>query len=234
MLEALGVSRRYGWRWALRDVSLAVSPGETLALLGKNGSGKTTLLKTLAGLLRPTRGEVRVNGEPLSREAKRGIGLLAHESMLYAGLTMRENLEYAAGLFGMGRAEAAERMNALTEALGVSERLDEPARAMSRGIGQRAALARALLHEPAIALLDEPFSGLDPEAAQRLDGVARALCGRGGRIVVFTTHDVSRAFGTADRIVVLSGGELAYDARVENADREEALAAFDKSPGNRV
>ena len=96
MLEALGVSRRYGWRWALRDLNLAVSSGETLALLGKNGSGKTTLLKTLAGLLRPTEGAVRVDGETLSRDAKGGIGLLTHESMLYEGLTIRENLDYFA------------------------------------------------------------------------------------------------------------------------------------------
>ncbi len=114
MLEALGVSRRYGWRWALRDLDLAVSPGETLALLGKNGSGKTTLLKTLAGLLRPTQGVVRVDGEPLSREKKGRIGLLSHEPMLYVGLTIRENLEYFAGLFGMEREEIPGRVNLLS------------------------------------------------------------------------------------------------------------------------
>ena len=232
MLEALGVSRRYGWRWALRDASLALAPGETLAVLGKNGSGKTTLLKTLAGLLRPTRGEVRVGGEPLSRGAKARIGLLSHEPMLYKGLTMRENLAYAARLFGVGRAEARERMNALADALGVSERLDEPARALSRGLAQRAALARALLHEPDVVLLDEPFSGLDPEAAGRLEGVARALCGREGRVVAFTTHDVSRAFGMADRIVVLAGGRLVHDAEAGDSGREEALSAFDERPAS--
>ena len=105
MLEALGVSRRYGWRWALRDLSLSVSPGEALALLGKNGSGKTTLLKSFAGLLQPTEGVVRVNGEPISREAKGRIGLLSHEPMLYAGLTIRENLGYYAKLFGMQSGE---------------------------------------------------------------------------------------------------------------------------------
>ncbi len=229
MLEARGVSKRYGWRWALKHLNLAVSAGETLALLGKNGSGKTTLLKTLAGLLRPTEGVVRLRGEPLSREAKAGIGLLSHEPMLYADLTIRENLAYFARLFGMARAEASERVSCLAEAFGVTGRLDEPVRALSQGLGRRAALARTLLHEPEVVLLDEPFSGLDPEAARRLEGFVRAVCDLGGRIVVFTTHDVSRAFEVAGRIAVLSGGKLVCQAEAGNLRRAEVCAAFDEN-----
>lgn len=231
MLEALGVSRRYGWRWALREVNLAVSAGETLALMGRNGSGKTTLLKTLAGLLRPTRGEVRVGGAPLCREAKSGIGLLSHEPMLYAGLSIRENLAYFAGLFGVGRTEAPGRVRGLAEALGISDRLDDPVGVLSQGLRQRAGLARALLHEPAVVLLDEPFSGLDPEAAGRLAGVVRALCGRGDRVVAFTTHDLSRAFGMADRIAVLASGKIACEEAAGDAGRREVLAALEARPG---
>ncbi len=232
MLEALGVSRRYGWRWALRDLDLAVSPGETLALLGKNGSGKTTLLKTLAGLLRPTQGAVRVAGEPLSRETKGRIGLLSHEPMLYVGLTIRENLEYFAGLFGMDRGEIPERVKLLSDVLGISERLDEPVRVLSQGLRQRAAFMRALLHAPDVVLLDEPFSGLDPEASGRLESVVHEMCDRRERILVFTTHDISRVFDMADRIAVLAAGRLVYEADAQNSSEEEVLAAFDETPGS--
>ena len=231
MLEALGVSRRYGWRWALKDLSLAISPGETLALLGKNGSGKTTLLKTFAGLLRPTVGAVQLNGDPLSREAKGGIGLLSHEPMLYAGLTIRENLTYFARLFGMESGKIPARVRLLAETLDIGERLDEPVRVLSQGLRQRAALARALLHDPGVVLLDEPFSGLDPDAAERLENVVRALCEGRERIVVFTTHDLSKAFDMAGIITVLAGGRLVYEGSAENSSEEEVLAAFDESPG---
>ena len=231
MLEALGVSRRYGWRWALKDLSLAISPGETLALLGKNGSGKTTLLKTFAGLLRPTAGAVQLNGEPLSREAKGRIGLLSHEPMLYAGLTIRENLTYFARLFGMESGKIPARVRLLAETLDIGERLDEPVRVLSQGLRQRAALARALIHDPGVVLLDEPFSGLDPDAAERLENVVCALCEGRERIMVFTTHDLSKAFDMAGRIAVLAGGRLVYEGSAENSSEEEMLAAFDESPG---
>ncbi len=231
MLEALGVSRRYGWRWALRDLNLAVSSGETLALLGKNGSGKTTLLKTLAGLLRPTEGAVRVDGETLSRDAKGGIGLLTHEPMLYEGLTIRENLDYFAKLFSVTSGDIPGRVGSLAETLDISERLDEPVRVLSQGLRQRAALARALLHEPGIVLLDEPFAGLDPEAAGRLENVVGALCGGSERIMVFTTHDLAKAFEMSDKIAVLAGGRLVYEEDAENSSQEEVMAAFDDSTG---
>ncbi|MCE2452577.1 MAG: ABC transporter ATP-binding protein [Nitrospinae bacterium] len=220
MLEALGVSRRYGWRWALKDLNLSVSPGETLALLGKNGSGKTTLLKIFAGLLRPTEGTVRVGGEPISREAKGEIGL--------PGLTIRENLGYFAKLFGMESGDISGRVELLAETLGITDRLAEPVRVLSQGFRQRASLARALLHDPEVVLLDEPFSGLDPEAAGRLESVVRALCEHHARIVVFTTHDLSKAYDMAGRIAVLGGGRLAYEGNADNSKEEELLAAFDE------
>ncbi|MDE0331316.1 MAG: ABC transporter ATP-binding protein [Nitrospinae bacterium] len=231
MLEALGVSRRYGWRWALRDLSISVSPGETLALLGKNGSGKTTLLKTFTGLFRPTEGVVRLHGEQITREAKGRIGLLSHEPMLYAGLSIRENLVYFAKLFGMESGDIPARVECIAETLGIGERLDEPVRVLSQGVRQRAALARALLHDPEIVLLDEPYSGLDPEAAGRLTNVVRALCEHRGRIVVFTTHDLSKAFEMAERIAVLAGGRLVYEENVENSSEEDVSASFDEFPG---
>ena len=231
MLEALGVSRRYGWRWALKDLNLSVSPGETLALLGKNGSGKTTLLKTLAGLLKPTEGAVRLSGEPLSREARGRIGLLSHEPMLYEGLTIRENLEYFARLFGVKREAMLTRMVLLAGTLEMEERLDEPVRVLSQGLRQRAAFMRTLLHTPEVVLLDEPFSGLDANAVERLKSVIELMRDLRDYIVVFTTHDVAKAFEVAGRIAVLAGGRLVYEEDVQNSSEEGVLAALDGYPG---
>ncbi|MCY3825143.1 MAG: ABC transporter ATP-binding protein [Nitrospinae bacterium] len=231
MLEAIGVSRRYGWRWALKDLNLSVSPGETLALLGKNGSGKTTLLKTLAGLLKPTQGAVRLSGQPISREAKGRIGLLSHEPMLYEGLTVRENLEYFARLFDVEREEMLTRVDLLAGTLEIEERLDEPVRVLSQGFRQRAAFMRTLLHTPEVVLLDEPFSGLDTNAVQRLESVIDLMRDLREYIVVFTTHDLSKAFEMAERIAVLAGGRLVYEEDVENSSEEDVSAAFDEYAG---
>ncbi len=231
MLEALGVSRRYGWRWALKELNLSVSPGETLALLGKNGSGKTTLLKTLAGLLQPTEGAVRLSGEPISREARGRIGLLSHEPMLYEGLTVRENLEYFARLFGVERKAMLTRMVLLAGTLEMEERLDEPVRVLSQGLRQRAAFMRTLLHTPEVVLLDEPFSGLDANAVERLKSVIELMRDLRDYIVVFTTHDVAKAFEVAGRIAVLAGGRLVYEEDVQNSSEEGVLAALDGYPG---
>ena len=231
MLEALGVSKRYGWRWALKDLNLSVSPGETLALLGKNGSGKTTLLKTLAGLLKPTEGAVRLSGQPLSREARGRIGLLSHEPMLYEGLTIRENLEYFARLFGVERKAMMTRVELLAGTLEMEERLDEPVRVLSQGLRQRAAFMRTLLHTPEVVLLDEPFSGLDAKAVERLESVIELMRDLRDYIVVFTTHDVAKAFEVAERIAVLAGGRLVYEADVQNSSEEDVSAALDGYPG---
>ncbi len=231
MLEALGVSRRYGWRWALKELNLSVSPGETLALLGKNGSGKTTLLKTLAGLLKPTEGAVRLSGQPLSREARGRIGLLSHEPMLYEGLTIRENLEYFARLFGVERKAMMTRVELLAGTLEMEERLDEPVRVLSQGLRQRAAFMRTLLHTPEVVLLDEPFSGLDTKAVERLESVIELMRDLRDYIVVFTTHDVAKAFEVAERIAVLAGGRLVYEADVQNSSEEDVSVALDGYPG---
>ena len=122
-------------------------------------------------------------------------------------------------------------MGSLAETLDISERLDEPVRVLSQGLRQRAALARALLHEPGIVLLDEPFAGLDPEAAGRLENVVGALCEGSERIMVFTTHDLAKAFEMSDKIAVLAGGRLVYEEDAENSSQEEVMAAFDDSTG---
>ena len=207
MLEAAGLSRRYGWRWALREVDLAVPWGCSLALLGANGAGKSTLLKTLAGLLRPTSGEVRLDGAPPDRGR---IGLVGHDPLLYPALTLRENLEFAAKLFGLPRRRRAERIREAADALGLSDRLEEPVRSLSQGLRQRASLSRALLHEPDVLLLDEPFSGLDVRSADRLERLGNAYMGGAAeRLLVFTTHDPVRAGSIAREAVLLAEGRVA-------------------------
>jgi heme exporter protein A len=209
-IAAHGLWRRFGERDALADVGFRLAPGETLAVLGSNGAGKTTLLRVLATLLRPHRGEVSVLGFELPRQAqdvRAQIGLLAHEPLLYLDLTGRENLEFYARLYKVAHMEA--RIEALLEAAGMSRRADEPLRSLSRGMVQRLAVCRAVLHSPALLLLDEPWSHLDPEA----DALVEPLIGRASEATrVIVTHDVDRGLAEADRVLALHAGRVALSA----------------------
>jgi heme exporter protein A len=208
-IELADVGRAYGERVALAGVTLALEEGETLAVFGANGAGKTTLLRILATLLRPHRGVARVLGSELPREgwAVRGrIGLLGHEPLLYRDLTARENLRFHARLHGV----ALSRVDELLDAVGLRTRADEPIYTFSRGMVQRTAVCRAVLHEPELLLLDEPFAGLDPGAAAL---VAPLLAG-GTRVVI--SHDP--AF-RGDLALGLRGGRVAFCERsVSEAD----------------
>jgi heme exporter protein A len=197
-----GVGRAYGERVVLRDVTLDLAAGATLAVFGANGAGKTTLLRILAGLLRPHAGTARVLGRTLPREgwAIRGrVGLLAHDPLLYRDLSARENLAYHARLFGI----PLQRGEDLLERLGLSLRGDEPIRLLSRGMAQRVAICRAVLHEPELLLLDEPLANLDPGAAEQV----APLIGRGsGATRVVISHDVEQGLGEADVVLGLRDG----------------------------
>jgi heme ABC exporter ATP-binding subunit CcmA len=212
LVEARGLTRSYGAVRALRGVDLTLGPGEVLLVLGPNGAGKSTLLRTLAGLLRPEAGTVRVGGRALSGDdpdARRPIGLLSHQSMLYDELSLIENLMLAARLYDLpdprGRAETA------LEAQGLLELADDRPRSLSRGMQQRAAIARALLHEPRLLLLDEPFTGLDAVGADRLRHLLAALRSP-ARAMVIVTHHAGEAWELATRVGVLVGGRWAYEA----------------------
>ena len=196
-LEDLG--RAYGERTALVGITLTLPAGRTLAVFGANGAGKTTLLRILATLLRPHAGRARVLGGELPRDgwAVRGrVGLLAHDPLLYRELSPRENLRFHARLHGVPEARA-ER---LLDQVGLLGRADEPVRTLSRGMAQRVAICRAVLHEPELLLLDEPLAHLDPGAA---DAVA-PLIGRGaGPTRVVISHDVEHGLDEADLVLGL-------------------------------
>ena len=213
----------YGRQRVLRGVQVTVPPGAALAVLGLNGSGKSTLLRVLAAALRPSRGRVLIAGGDLFAhlETRRRIGFVAHEPMLYGGLSVRENLHLLAALYGLpdGRARA----EAVCDLLGITRRSD-PVRALSRGVQQRAALARALLHRPMALLLDEPMSGLDAEGADRLCEILRGFC-RDGGAVILTTHSPAEALSVADTAAVLVGGRLASPRSLEGV-RVETVRAW--------
>jgi heme exporter protein A len=201
-VELREVRRAYGERVALDGVTLSLPRGATLAVFGANGAGKTTLLRVLATLLRPHGGEARVLGRALPREgwAVRGrVGLLAHEPLLYRDLTAIENLRFHARLHGV----AAGRAGELLAAVGMARRADEPVRSLSRGMAQRVAICRALLHEPELLLLDEPLANLDPGAA---DAVAPLIGRASGATRVLISHDVEQGLAEADLVLGLRGG----------------------------
>jgi heme exporter protein A len=202
-IELADVGRAYGERVALSGVTLALDPGQTLAVFGANGAGKTTLLRILASLLRPHRGTARVLGRELPREgwAVRGrVGLLGHDPLLYRDLTARENLRFHARLHAVG----FDRVEALLEAVGMARRADDPVHTYSRGMVQRVAVCRAVLHAPELLLLDEPLAGLDPGAAA---AVAPLIAG-GTRVLI--SHDVEHGFAEADTVLGLRGGRVAF------------------------
>ncbi len=205
-IELRGLARQFGERTALRNVSVRVPAGATLAVLGHNGAGKSTLLRILATLLRPHEGEVVVLGEPLPRRAfaVRGrLGLLAHEPLLYRDLSGRENLQYHARLHGT----TPERVEEVLAAVGMERRAEEPVRQLSRGMVQRLAVCRAVLHNPELLLLDEPRANLDPGASELVE----PLIGRAAGVTrVLTSHDPQAALAEADIVLALRNGRPAF------------------------
>jgi heme ABC exporter ATP-binding subunit CcmA len=201
------LSKEFGNRWVLRAIDLDVAAGESLALTGANGSGKTTLLRCLASLVRPTEGEVRWFGRPATGDpaVRRLVGMVAHESRLYPHLSLRENLIFAARMCGVRR--AAVRADALLERVGLTPRAGSLPRQVSQGMRQRVAVARALVHEPRILLLDEPFSGLDAAGREWLTELMTKQRGA-GTTICFTTHDETKAVQLADRWFELRAGRL--------------------------
>jgi heme ABC exporter ATP-binding subunit CcmA len=211
LLEARGLRRSFGGLRVLRGLDLAVRPGEAVVVAGPNGAGKTTLLRILAGLMRPEAGDVRVLGHPVrgaDPAGRRSVGFVSHQSLLYDDLTLAQNLAFAARLYGL--VQPTETARRALDGAGLGTRADESLRRLSRGMAQRAAIARALLHGPRLLLLDEPFTALDASSAERLRG---ELAGRlaEGLGMVIVTHRLGEVWGVATRIAVLAEGRWACD-----------------------
>jgi len=195
----------------LRKLTLQVTHGEFVALLGPNGSGKSTLLRILCGLSRATAGSIRVGGWKLPDEiaaVRAQIGLVSHKSLLYDNLSAYENLRFFAQLYNLPNADA--RIAELLAQVGLQKRTHALVRTFSRGMLQRLSIARALLHNPDILLLDEPYTGLDQDASAILDSLLKAAHDE-GRTIIMTTHDLNRAAILPTRIVILSRGVIGYD-----------------------
>jgi heme exporter protein A len=224
-IELRGLRRDYGELPVLLGVSLDVAVGQTLAVIGPNGAGKTTLLRILATLLRPTAGEARVLGAALPREAWRirgRIGFLGHEPLLYRDLTVRENLRFTARLHGLDTAE--EAIADVLRAAGLTRRADDLVRELSAGIVQRAAICRAVLHQPELLLLDEPLSHLDPDAATLAD---RLIGPRTGRSRVLVSHDVEGALAEAELALALrADGTVGYSGAASGLSAGDARAIY--------
>ncbi len=205
------LDKSFGARWALRDISFRVVPSEIVALVGPNGAGKTTLLRALSTLARPNAGQIHIGRIPLAQHAnaaRAAIGFVGHQTFMYDDLTAFENLTFYARLYDLPEAE--KRVREVAQRVGIAHRLNDLTRTLSRGLQQRLTLARMLLHDPAVLMLDEPYTGLDKVAADMLDAIMLDAKNE-GRAVLFSTHDLERGLAIADRAIIMKAGRIVHD-----------------------
>ena len=218
MIEAGSVVKRFGLLTVLRGLDFQVEQGEFVALVGPNGAGKTTFLRILSSLSRPNAGLVRVAGHALPGEAasvRKVLGVVSHQPLLYGDLTAEENLRFYARMYALPAIET--RVAEVLEIVGLQARRRDLVRQFSRGMQQRLAIGRAILHDPEVMLFDEPHTGLDQEAAGMLDSVLQEVAAR-NRTVVMTSHDLARAADLATRVDILSKGVIAASVRGDDLD----------------
>lgn len=223
MIRVRGLVKAFGFQAALRGVDLDVAQGEFLTVLGPNGAGKTTLLRLLSTLSRPTAGSIHVAGFDALRQAaqvRRLIGLVSHQTLLYDDLSAEANLRFFARMYGLTRPQA--RVDQVLDLVGLGKRRGDLVRTFSRGMQQRLSIARAILHEPQVMLFDEPYTGLDQQAASVL-GRVLAEVASAGRSVLLTTHNLERGLAVCDRVIVLSRGKVVQQA--QRADLDPAAFA---------
>lgn len=218
MIKVRRLVKTFGPKPVLRGLNFQVAQGEFVALLGPNGAGKTTFLRILATLSRPKMGEVIMAGHQLPAEAaavRQRLGVVSHQPLLYGDLSAEQNLRFYGWMYGVG--DLDQRIDEVLHLVGLYPRRRDLVRQFSRGMQQRLAIGRAILHRPDILLFDEPHTGLDQEAAAMLDGVLREIAS-GGRTVVMTSHDIIRAADLADRVDILSKGVITASESTDAID----------------
>lgn len=218
LISVQNLYKRYGRKPVLRGVDLCVAEGQVVALLGANGAGKTTLLRLISGLAKPERGEISLAGVTFRRaghELRRYIGLVSHAPLLYDNLSAEENLHFFARMYDLQAPTA--RIESVLRAVDLWPRRRDPVRTYSRGMVQRLAIGRAILHNPPVLLLDEPDTGLDQTSAEMLHGLITRL-GAANRAILLTTHNLERALAWADSLCILVGGKIVFDAPTAGLD----------------
>jgi len=232
-LEADDIRKTFGHFTALAGVSLNVERGEFLALFGRNGAGKTTFLKIAATLVRHTHGKLRIEGVDISEQPEKArlhVGFLSHNTYLYRDLNPVENLRFFARLYGIK--DPNGRIESLLDRVGLRRRSSDPVRAFSRGLHQRLGIARVMLHDPSLILLDEPYTGLDANAVevlnQMLDEASAA-----GKTIILTTHDLEQGLRGATRAAIIDKGKLVFTGDAKDTGIREAYVSFIRAGVNR-
>ena len=218
--------KRFGLKVILRGLDFSVQQGEFVALLGPNGAGKTTFLRILASLSRPSLGQVQVAGHQLPDEAaqvRAKLGVVSHMPLLYPDLTAEENMKFYASMYGI--ADPGPRITEVLDMVGLENRRKDLVRTFSRGMQQRLAIGRAVIHNPEVMLFDEPYTGLDQDASEMLDEVLRSVAAE-GRTVVMTSHDLARAEDLATRFDILSRGVIAACATHKELQNSNLLTFY--------
>jgi len=226
MIQVRKLVKRFGLKTVLHGMDFEVQEGEFVALLGPNGAGKTTFLRILASLSRPALGEVRIAGYRLPHQAaavRRILGVVSHQPLLYGDLTAEENLQFYGRMYGVPGLE--QRVAEVLEMIGLASRRRDLVRTFSRGMQQRLAIGRAVLHDPEVMLFDEPHTGLDQDACVMLDNVLGEVAAR-GRTVVMTSHDLARAADLASRFDVLSRGKIVASASRAEMEPDHLLTFY--------
>jgi heme exporter protein A len=230
-IEVRGLTKSFGERYALRDVDLRVSRGEHLVIFGPNGAGKTTLVKILSTLVKPSAGSVRLDGIDIRdkpAQIRRRISLVSHQTFLYDDLTIYENLKFYGKMYGVTDLE--RRIREVISWLQLESRWHDRAGTLSHGLQQRAAIARAVLHNPSIMFLDEPEVGLDPQASTAIRELLGSI-NSGSRTVVMTTHNLERGLELGDSIIILDRGKITYQASRDEVDTLDFRRVYDRCTG---
>ncbi len=225
-VAAVNLAKTFGSHYALRGVSLQVNRNEATAIFGPNGAGKTTFLRIISGLSRPSSGEVLFNGRPLQENpeaARAQIGVIGHQSFLYSELTAAENLTFYGKLYGL--IDLPSRIKQALEEVGLEARSGDRVAGFSRGMLQRLAIARAMIHNPGVLFLDEPFTGLDQHAATMLASWLRRLRSE-QRTILLVTHDLEQGISLADRIVIFVRGRIVFDQPTSGMNAEQFRRAY--------